>query len=378
VSLPAGALSITFGDVDADGNVDLVVPVCFPAATCYEEFSVHIIFNKQRAMCKTRDTSFFDSCRSERKLCSASPFSFDAVVGDGHSVLALKPPSNANPDFVVKSPYVPRVMLGDLDLDGFADMIFAHSGEVHFMRNVRSTVRHSFEESSFDSKLSKEILSAMTDVVAATFIDLDESGMLDVMLVRGNPDSSSNYITETYVNNLFLDAFFLKTVGLNGICPAWCSDGPTFPDPKPYGVNMVGVTTKFVVTELDGSVSTATGVQLPQLGGNNLASPYAYFGLGRTNNYLEYFYMGFSNGETREWNGLIPNSQVIALPYPPNSPDDWELELFISPSAVIVWVVFTLGIGLLILGAQAAWFRYREHKEDKAEKQRTAHVFSFD
>eukprot|EP00163_Fabomonas_tropica_P000077 TRINITY_DN1006_c0_g1_i11.p1 TRINITY_DN1006_c0_g1~~TRINITY_DN1006_c0_g1_i11.p1 ORF type:complete len:118 (+),score=27.54 TRINITY_DN1006_c0_g1_i11:237-590(+) len=36
-------------------------------------------------------------------------------------------------------------------------------------------------------------------------------------------------------NNYYTDAFFVKTMGLNGVCPAWCKSGSKFPKPKPYG-----------------------------------------------------------------------------------------------------------------------------------------------
>ena len=33
-------------------------------------------------------------------------------------------------------------------------------------------------------------------------------------------------------NNFFNDAFFLKTLSSNGVCPAWCKSGTKFPSPK--------------------------------------------------------------------------------------------------------------------------------------------------
>lgn len=74
-------------------------------------------------------------------------------------------------------------------------------------------------------------------------------------------------------NNFFNDAFFLKTmgilfhlltkyVGLNGVCPGWCSSGEKFPDPKPYGVNMPGAVFKFTVSELSGTQRMADGFEV--------------------------------------------------------------------------------------------------------------------
>ena len=82
-------------------------------------------------------------------------------------------------------------------------------------------------------------------------------------------------------NNIYIDAYFLKTlgnslwircssiwstedhdVGLNGVCVSWCEGGVAFPDPKPYGVNYPGGTFKFVVTDLNGTPRSAIGTNL--------------------------------------------------------------------------------------------------------------------
>ena len=114
---------------------------------------------------------------------------------------------------------------------------------------------------------------------------------------------------ETIYNNFENDAFFLKTLGLNGVCTEWCPTAPKFPSPKvyfpcplslcfvsilrlspsllhpfllfvslllwvlgglhfliqPYGVNYVGAVFKFQYTDLNGRVQLATGTHLLHL-----------------------------------------------------------------------------------------------------------------
>jgi hypothetical protein len=41
-----GAGAVTFADFDADGNMDLLFPVCLPARTCSVENSIHIFYNQ--------------------------------------------------------------------------------------------------------------------------------------------------------------------------------------------------------------------------------------------------------------------------------------------------------------------------------------------
>jgi integrin alpha FG-GAP repeat containing protein 1 len=85
-----------------------------------------------------------------------------------------------------------------------------------------------------------------------------------------------------FVNAFYADAFFLKVLGLNGVCTTACPTGPKYPDPKvlltslhplhsqkrrshspqPYGVNYAGGTFKFTVTLSSGSKRIAAGRSL--------------------------------------------------------------------------------------------------------------------
>jgi integrin alpha FG-GAP repeat containing protein 1 len=66
--LPAGTGSITFADMDADGTVDMVFPVC-ENQKCF----IHIEYNSQMELCGSRT----ENCRNPRELCTSDPeFSF--------------------------------------------------------------------------------------------------------------------------------------------------------------------------------------------------------------------------------------------------------------------------------------------------------------
>ena len=106
-------------------------------------------------------------------------------------------------------------------------------------------------------------------------------------------------------NNFYNDAFFIKTLVTNGVCHSWCPSGDKFPDPKvknrparisdleqPYGVSYAGAAVKYTITETDGSVRVHQGMQLAQSAYMALQTPYNLFGLGRTNNYVDYLYVG--------------------------------------------------------------------------------------
>src|SRR5882672_7445911 len=54
--------------------------------------------------------------------------------------------------------------------------------------------------------------------------------------------------------------------------------------------------------------------QLPQTSYHSLQTPYSFFGLGRTNNYIENLFVGSTKHTTQHFinmEGVIPNSKVV-------------------------------------------------------------------
>lgn len=80
-----------------------------------------------------------------------------------------------------------------------------------------------------------------------------------------------------------------------------------------------------------------------------MQTPYAYFGLGRTNNYVESLFVGSTRHQTEHFmtiEGLIPNSQVVVVPYQPvdvENPSTWNKQLFLQPG----WWIFWVGVALV-------------------------------
>lgn len=80
-------------------------------------------------------------------------------------------------------------------------------------------------------------------------------------------------------------------------------------------------------------------------------APYSYFGLGRTNNYIENLFVGSTIHSKEHYinmEGVIPNSKVVILP-PPREGEPWKRELFLRPGAWIPWVTVTVIIGTGLL-----------------------------
>ena len=94
--------------------------------------------------------------------------------------------------------------------------------------------------------------------------------------------------------------------------------------------------------------------QLPQTGYHALHTPYAFFGLGRTNNYIENLFVGSTRHAPADahfinMEGVIPNSKVVVVP--PRANEAWRKELYLRPGEWIPWV----GVSVVIaMGALAA------------------------
>ena len=77
------------------------------------------------------------------------------------------------------------------------------------------------------------------------------------------------------------------------------------------------------------------------------------------------------------WVTIIPNSQLIIFPYPPDDPASWTMELFISPSSRLLWVGVSLAVACALLLGLIAFFHWRELKQDERDKKQTEHLFAF-
>lgn len=381
VKLPKGSGQISFADFDRDGNLDFIIPVCYPAPNCTKENSIKVIFNKQKPMCSllTRNSN----CRSSTALCTADsnfhlgdfnntddPYYQEAIISNEDGDHFYFDQDNDRPL---------TLRVGDFNSDGYPDLLIPIIGKtgpsrVELWQNVASNSgRRTFSKVTSGA----DALTAIPNAYAGAFFDLDEDGVVDMFVLADNPPR-----IETVFNNFENDAFFLKALGLNGVCPEWCTTKPKFPSPKPYGVNYVGAVFKYTYTDLSGKTQIATGTQLPQSAYLALNTPYILFGLGRTSNYIEQFFYGVPLNQSVHYNywtgSTIPNSQVVAVPYKPENPAGWTLELYITPSGLLFWIMIALVISLLVLAITVYVFYRKEKKEDEQKKQEQAHLFSFD
>jgi hypothetical protein len=78
-----------------------------------------------------------------------------------------------------------------------------------------------------------------------------------------------------------------------------------------------------------------------------------------------------------KWICIIPNSQLVAIPYKPHEPLNWQLELYLSPSGLTLWVIVSMLSALLLLAIAVCAFEWREKWQDDRLKKDNEKVFSF-
>jgi integrin alpha FG-GAP repeat containing protein 1 len=295
--------------------------------------------------------------------------------------------------FSPAQPILPRP--GDANLDGFPDLLLITEGHVRLLLSVACAhgvlgcsaagARRGWREMSN----GVGALSSIADARVAVFVDLDEDGTLDVMVQRTGEQGAGQVVF--IQNNFAYDAFFMKAICtaifpvpavssdlilprlgcavLNGACSSGkCLPEnstlapypvsfpfPIFPPPfpvlltaymQPNGASTSGASYKYTILDTSGRRSAAQVPQIPQTSYQALNTPYAFFGLGRTNNYVENLFAGAAHGRVATLEMVIPNSKLVINPGA--TPDEWHKELYLRPGQWIPWV------GVSVLGTMVA------------------------
>lgn len=133
------------------------------------------------------------------------------------------------------------------------------------------------------------------------------------------------------------------------------------------GTNLPGPRISYHMLSQEGLPRDGVCTQLPQSAYYAMNLPYSIFGLDRTPNFVDVLMVGLSN-RSKTWTQLIPNSQVVVIPWPRDDPSQWKVQLFVTPSKLIlksVWV-FTGICGLIII--IVGFLHWREKCDDETDE----------
>jgi integrin alpha FG-GAP repeat containing protein 1 len=142
-------------------------------------------------------------------------------------------------------------------------------------------------------------------------------------------------------------------------------------------VTYSGATYKYTVLDTTGQRSAAQAGQLPQTSYHSLLTPYSFFGLGRTNNYIENLFAGATLHAPLHYislEGVIPNSKLVLRP----NDEGWRKELFLRPGDWIPWVMITVVVGTAVLAIVVFGLHLSEKREDELERRKISHRINFD
>ncbi|KAF9009509.1 hypothetical protein BDQ17DRAFT_1348231 [Cyathus striatus] len=404
-SLPYGTQAISFADIDRDGTIDLVFATCSGVSLstgigsdCY----INIAYNQQLNLCTSTTNSGVkngvQTCRPPENLCTADPnFKFDLSDRPDNDAFVRFPASDlfgSSSLLVLDTTFNPAIplplKLGDANLDGFPDfLVITASGKdriPHLVYSIPCDDGAAGCEQNSSRKRGWSIathgvktLEDVKDARAVSFLDMDEDGTLDILVQRTGGGGHGNYLFVQ--NNFYYDAFFLKAIVLNGACDnSWCYSPNGSERYHPFGVSYSGASYKYTVLDTAGRRSAAQIGQLPQTSYHALQTPYSFFGLGRTNNYIENLFVGttvHSKQHFIDMEGVIPNSRVVILPSAKEG-EGWKRQLFLRPGEWIPWVTVTVVAGMLLLAIIVFVLHLNEKREDELERRRSSHHINFD
>uniref|UniRef100_A0A8C7IUS4 Integrin alpha FG-GAP repeat containing 1 n=1 Tax=Oncorhynchus kisutch TaxID=8019 RepID=A0A8C7IUS4_ONCKI len=293
------------------------------------------------------------------------------------------PPQTTPPAGELHNPIT--LHLGDYNMDGFPDALV-------ILRNTSGSGQQAFllENVPCDDASCKDVgrmfrvhwdqsdLGAIPGAAVATFFDIYEDGILD-MIVLSKEEGKEGFAIHALKNNFEADAYFVKVIVLSGLCSNDCPGNV-----KPFGVNQPGPYVSYTTVDSNGYLKNASSGQLSQSAHLSLQLPYTVLGLGRSANFLDHLYVGIprplgdKDVRKQEWTAIIPNSQLIVIPYPHNEPRSWSAKLYLTPSNIVLLTAIALsGVCVFIL-VIIGILHWQEKKADDREKRQEAHRFHFD
>ena len=197
-----------------------------------------------------------------------------------------------------------------------------------------------------------------SNTISVSFFDFEDNGKMDIILIDSNIDSLGLYNQNLY------DTYTIKSILLfNSNCFYCCEYGST---------------QRFITTNIDGTRRMDLSIQFPQNTVSSLNLPFAYLGIGRSNNYIENFQIISGNkykssDNNKIYTPVIPNSQLVIFHTNINGKDNtnWKVDLVVKPTKylyqLIIVIILMIALGTFI----ASYLEMKEREEDNEENKET-------
>lgn len=354
-----------FLDLNQDGNLVHIIPGCSQLNKC--GIPKLLVVSKEHHKATTMNVNF---------QVAGKNWIFDLTRPNYHQIY--------NNSIILR--------VGDYNMDGFPDLIgvlTANDGSYSentehravIFENVPCTPADPTDTSCIHPRtfrLDIESLAQYKNVDMATFFDIYDDGLLDVLLVRRTTNNSDQYPKDEHACHGFLsnpdyDANFLKVVVTTGRdCPKCPLNG------IPYGSIIPGPVVRYNSTTQVGDLQTSVAAQFYRSAHFPLDLPYVFFGIGHSPNFIDVLDVSVSHKKSmqrsKKWTQLIPNSQIIVIPYLPDE-SYWKAKIFLPSSKA---AVHTFGVLLGFCGVIAIivfLLHWKERTEDRKERLAESHRF---
>ncbi|XP_041976929.1 T-cell immunomodulatory protein [Aricia agestis] len=257
---------------------------------------------------------------------------------------------------------------GDYNMDGYPDILVtlcpvnSDDTSVLLLHNVACNTPGCKFSRTFVVQWGK-FIAFEKNVVMATFYDFYMDGVLDLIYVQKNK-TTQKYIMKAFRNELEYDTNFIKVIVVTGLSnekiPTY--NGTLLTRKLTFGTNLPGPKVGYNTWSQEGTYRTGVCAQLPQSAYFALQLPYSLFGLDRTPNFVDTLTVGLS-GYSKSWTQIIPNSQIVLIPAPPNDPSQWKAQLFVTPSKLILKSLSVLTAILVIIISCVGYLHWKERND---------------
>jgi integrin alpha FG-GAP repeat containing protein 1 len=338
-------------DFDADGSIDILIPVC------------------REDLCKHVEYILIYSAKKGWVYFQIDLKDAELVVDNKH--------------------HGPVFRVGDFTLDGYPDLIAAvskgnsvmpvifenveYNGNLNFSRKFEMMVSQKTPQLVIPSEM------AQGKIKMAAFFDLKEDGTLDILVeyIDSSGALKFNFIRCDDKG----DTTFLKVQIFTNVCTRDCKNSN--PNEIGSGVSWHGACAYFSMPDSYGNTRMSAQCQLPQTSQRALHSPFLLFGLGRSPNFIDEVRLGSPRIHSSSLNQhsslkqIVPNSRIIVVP-PEGDDTHWQSRLYLTPSQLIIQSVAVLFSVCVILVILIIFLHYRERQQDRKERQAQLHRFHFD